>query len=57
MLIYGGGGRKTQIVRAETLIVHLALYLIFITMSKTKHPGNMVLLTQKVNTLFTYLPN
>ena len=53
----GGGGRKTQIMRAETLIVHLALYLIFITMSKTKHPGNMVLLTQKVNTLFTYLPN
>ena len=37
--------RKTQILRAETLILHLALYLTLIIMSKTKHPSNMVLLT------------
>ena len=31
-----------SILRAETLIIGLQLYLIFITMSKTKHPANMV---------------
>ena len=45
MLIYRGN-KKTQILRAQTLILHLALYLIFITMSKTKHPANVEILTE-----------
>ena len=38
--------RNTQILRAETSILDLLLYLIFITMSKAKHPTNVVLLTE-----------
>ena len=40
--------RKTQILRAEILILHLALYiyLMFIAMSKTKHPANMASLAE-----------
>ena len=40
--------------RAETLILHQTLYLIFITMSKTKHPANMVLLTESER--FVHVP-
>ena len=40
------GNITHQILRAETLILDLALYITFITMSKTKHPANMVLLTE-----------
>ena len=35
---------KSSILRPKILILLLALYLISITMSKTKHPANMVLL-------------
>ena len=36
---------KNSILRSKILILQLALRLIFITMSKTKRPANMVLLT------------
>ena len=41
-----GENKKNSNFETETLNLHLALYLIFITMSKTKHPENMVLLTE-----------
>ena len=37
---------KNSILQSKILILQLALYLIFITMSKAKHPANMVLLTE-----------
>ena len=52
---YMGIIRKTQILRAETLILHVALYLVFITMSKTKHPVHMVLL--KESEQFVHISN
>ena len=36
---------KNTILRPKILILQLALYLISITMSKAKHPANIVLLT------------
>ena len=37
---------KNFILRSKILILQLALYLISITMSKAKHPANVVLLTE-----------
>ena len=37
---------KIKILKAETLILELALFLIFVTMSTAKHPANTVPLTE-----------
>ena len=37
---------KNSILKAEALILELALFLIFVTMSTAKHPANMVPLTE-----------
>ena len=41
---------KNSILRSKILILQVDLYLTSMTMSKTKHPANMVLLTE--NELF-----
>ena len=46
LILYIGENINKSILRWKISNLQLALYLIFTTMSKTKHPANMVLLTE-----------
>ena len=49
-----GENMKNFILRSKISILQLALYLISITMSKAKHPANMVLLTASEHFLLKF---
>ena len=53
-LCFIGENRKNSILRSKTLILQLALYLIFITVSEAKHPANILTASEHFIPNFAY---